>query len=122
MVISGHCTYIKKLFPKITNEQLVATKYHNILLKHNKTTITQLGTCAVELEHKNNKKKCRFFIVPRNGQASLGMSNIDMLNIIKINIHSIGSEQTGGSDNCCANMHTVQRDDPKQLTVRAQKC
>ena len=34
----------KKLFPKITNEQLVATKNKNILLRmYNKTTITQLA-------------------------------------------------------------------------------
>ena len=57
----------KKLFPKITNEQLVATKNNNILLKmYKKTTVTQLGTCTVEVEHKNNKKKCRSFVVPRN--------------------------------------------------------
>ena len=27
---------------------------------YNKTTITQLGTCAVELEYKNNKKGVDF--------------------------------------------------------------
>ena len=47
----------KKLFPRITNEQLVATKNENIQLKtYNKTTISQLGTCAVEIEHKNKKE------------------------------------------------------------------
>ena len=40
----------KKLFPKITNEQLAATRNDNIQFKvYNKTTITQLGTCVVEL-------------------------------------------------------------------------
>ena len=47
---------------------------------------------------------------------------MDALNIIKVNIHAIGAEQTGGSDNCCANMHTFQRDNLKQETVRAEKC
>ena len=28
---------------------------------YKKTTITQLGTCIVELKHKNNTKKCKFF-------------------------------------------------------------
>ena len=28
--------------------------------KTNKTTITQLGTCAVEIEHENNKKRYNF--------------------------------------------------------------
>ena len=52
----------KKLFPKITNKQLVATKNKNILLNmYNKTTISQLDTCTVEIEHKNNRKKYKFF-------------------------------------------------------------
>ena len=59
MVISCHCTYTK-LLPKVTNEQLATTENKNILLKmYNKTTITQLGTCTVQVEHKN-KKKGRF--------------------------------------------------------------
>ena len=44
------------------------------------------------------------------------MPDINMLKKIKINIHKIGVEQTGGSDNCCTNMHTVQEDNPKQET------
>ena len=77
----------KNCFLKITNEQLAATKNKNILLKtYNKTIITQLGTSMVEVEHKNNKKMFRFFVVPRNGQALLGMPDTDVLNIIKINI------------------------------------
>ena len=88
---------------------------------YNKTTTTQLGTCLVELGHKNNMRKCRFFVVPRNGQAMLGMPDIDTLNILKVNIHAIGAEQTRGSDNCCANICTIQRDNPKQETVKAEK-
>ena len=41
------------------------------------------------------------------------MPDTDALNIIKINIHTIGAEQTGGSDKCCTNMHTAQGDEPK---------
>ena len=81
------------MFPKITNEQLTTTENIKILSKtYNKTTITELGTCTVEVEHKNNQKKCRFFVVPKNRQALLGMPDTDMLNIIKINIHAIGAE------------------------------
>ena len=72
--------------------------------------------CTVEVGHNNNRKKCRLFVVPSNGQALLGMSETDVLNIIKINIHAIGTEQTGDSDKSCANMHTVQEDEPKQET------
>ena len=46
----------KKLFPRISNEQLAATEIKRIQLNmYNKTTITQLGTCTVEIEHKNKK-------------------------------------------------------------------
>ena len=62
---------------------------------------------TVIVEHKNNKEKCRFFVVPRNGQALLGMPDTDVLNIIKINIDSIGAEDAGDSK-WCANMYTVQ--------------
>ena len=72
------------MFPNITNEQLAAIKNNNIQLKmHNKPTITQLGICIGELQHKIRRENVDFFVVPRNGQALLGMPDIDMLNIIK---------------------------------------
>ena len=43
--------------------------------------------CTLEVKHKNYKKKCKFFVVPRNRQALLGMPDTDALNIIKININ-----------------------------------
>ena len=47
---------------KVTNKQLATTKNKHILLKmYNKTTLTWVGTCIVVIEHKNNKKKCKFF-------------------------------------------------------------
>ena len=49
------------------------------------------------------------FVVPGNGQALLGMSDIDVLNII--NIHSIGTEQGGGNVNCYKNKATAQSAD-----------
>ena len=76
------------------------------------------------LQWKQNMKitRCKFFVVPRNGQALLGMPDIDVLNIIKVNIHSIGTEQTGGSDNCCANRPAAQKEDMKQERNRADRC
>ena len=65
---------------------------------------------------------CTFFLVPGNGQALLGMLDIDALNIININIHSIGTEQGGGNDNCYTNKATTQREDMKQETNRAETC
>ena len=92
------------------------------LRKYNKTAMTQLGTCIVEVEHKNNKKKTRFFVVPSNRQALQGMPDINMPNILKINIHAIGTEQTRGNDNCCANMQAVQGNDQMQEMIKDEKC
>ena len=50
------------------------------------------------------------------------MPDIDAFNLLKINIHAIGTEQTRGNDNCCANMNPRQGDDPMQETVKAEKC
>ena len=48
------------------------------------------------------------------------MPDTDMLNIIKVNIHSIDAEDArdGG---WCARMHTVQQSNPRQETNRAEK-
>ena len=56
---------------------------------YNKTVITQLGTCVVIINYKDNKNKCEFFVVPRNGQALLGMPDTATLNIINVNIDTI---------------------------------
>ena len=50
------------------------------------------------------------------------MPGIDVVNVIKVNIHSIGTEQTGGGDNHFANRPAVQREDTKQETDRAEEC
>ena len=50
------------------------------------------------------------------------MPDTDALNIIKININSIGAEQARGSDKCCTNMQTVLGSEPKQEMVRRMKC
>ena len=50
------------------------------------------------------------------------MPVIYVLNILQISIHAIGTEQTRGNDNCCANMHAWEQDDPMQKTVKAEKC
>ena len=80
----------KRLFKNITKDEFKKTiKGHIKLRTYNKTVITQLGTCAVTINFKNIKKRCVFFVVPRNGQALLGMPNTAALKIININIESI---------------------------------
>ena len=77
--------------------------------------------CKVLVEHKNNKKECEFFVVPGNGQALLGMPDTDVLNIISINIHTIGDEDARDSKQY-TNMHTVQGSNPRQETDSEERC
>ena len=51
-------------------------------------------------------RKMQVLVVPGNGQALLGMPDTDVLNIININVHSIGVEDAGDSMQC-ANTHTL---------------
>ena len=49
------------------------------------------------------------------------MADIDVLNITKVNIHSIGTEQIGDSDNCCTDRSTIPEKKTKQETDRTEK-
>ena len=82
-----------KLFPSTTADQLVATKDATNLRTYNSTTITQLGSCKVEIENNDKHNKCIFFIVPGNGEALLGMPNIELLNILNINCNTRSTEK-----------------------------
>ena len=48
--------------------------------------------------YKDNKKKCEFWVVPRNGQALLGMPHTAALNIVNINIDSLEVASTWKED------------------------
>ena len=49
----------KNLFPKLTLEQLLATKNNAVGLRtNNNLNIKQLGICIVKLSHKNNVLNC----------------------------------------------------------------
>ena len=96
----------KKLFTGVTNESLAETINKHIMLK-------QLGTCKVMIEHKNNKKRCQFFVVPGNGQALLGMPDTDALQINNINIDSIDAEDVRNSE-WYINTSTAQESNTKQ--------
>ena len=51
----------KKLFPRVTEAKLIKTIKRHIKLKtYNKTVITQLGTCVVTINFKDNKTGVRF--------------------------------------------------------------
>ena len=47
---------------------------------YNWTTVSQVGTCKVKIEHNNKQKICTFFEVPGKRQAISGMPDIEILN------------------------------------------
>ena len=57
----------RKLFAKMSNEQLKRSVKGNIRLKmYNGTQIMQLSMCTVQIKFKNIKKRCIFCVVPGN--------------------------------------------------------
>ena len=40
-----------------------------------------------------NTKKCIFFVVPANGEALLGIPDIELLNILNINCNTVGTDK-----------------------------
>ena len=50
------------------------------------------------------------------------MPGIDMLHIINIDIHSIGTKQAGAGNNFYTNKPAAKREDMKQETNRVEKC
>ena len=83
---------LKNLFPSTTENTLVTTKDTTTLRTYNSITITQLGRCGVVIEN-FNAKKCIFFIVPGDGDASLGMWHIELLNILQISCNTIDTKK-----------------------------
>ena len=59
--------------------------------------------CKVKLKDNNIPEMYMFFVVPGNGQALLGMPDIDMFNIIKINCNTIGTHENDSTNNCSTN-------------------
>ena len=107
---------IKKLFPRVTESQLMKTIKNHIKLKmYNKTFITQLGTYMVIIVHKNNRRKCEFFVVLGNGKVLLGMLDTATLNIINVNIDSIEAEDRQ-RENCNTNIGDTKTSNAKQET------
>ena len=51
---------------------------------YNLSDIEQIGMYTVKLRHKDKSVKCRFFVVPGDGPALLGMPDIALLSILGI--------------------------------------
>ena len=70
---------------------------------YNRTSITQFNICKVNIEPNNKQKMCKLSVVPGNGQAVLGMPDIDKLNIIHINCNMIDTDNIDRVNNCSTN-------------------
>ena len=64
----------------------------------------------VTINFKDNKKGCKFFVVPRNGQALLGMPDTAALKIININIDSMQATE----EECNTNIGDAKEPNIKQ--------
>ena len=67
----------KILFPQSTITKLLTTKYNTVMLNI-QSIIEQLSVCTVKIRHKDKCPKCRFFVVPGDGQALLEMPDIEL--------------------------------------------
>ena len=106
----------KKLFSRVNESQLTKTVKNHIKLKtYNKTFITQLGTCAVIISYKSNRRKCKFFVVPGNDQALLDMPDTAALKIINLNIDSIEVDGIQ-REKCNTNIRDTKMFNAKQKT------
>ena len=66
--------------PKQKKKNWEQQKYkRNIFKTYNKTIVSQLSICSVKINHRNKQRLYRFFVVHGNGQALLGMPDIETL-------------------------------------------
>ena len=73
---------IKTLFPNSTMEILHVTENNAIILTNTSIIIlSNRGVCIVRLRHKDKTARCRFFVVPGDNPALLGMFDIKLLGI-----------------------------------------
>ena len=60
-------------------------KINSVVLKlYNESDVEQLGMCTVKLRHKDKNVKSRFFVVPGDSTALLGMPDIKLLSLLWI--------------------------------------
>ena len=65
--------------------ELNAKINRSIMLKtYNQSNIEQLCRYSVRIGHNDKCIECRFFVVPDNGPALLGMPDVELLSIIRV--------------------------------------
>ena len=80
-----------------------------------------MGICKVKSEHSNVQKMCKFFVVPGNGQATLGMPDIDTLDIMTHRNDSANNCSTNTAI-CQSSRHVKHYKNMMQDADRAEKC
>ena len=48
-----------------------------------------MGVCNVQIKHKNKKITCEFFVMPGGGPALLGLSDMELLDMLCITCSTI---------------------------------
>ena len=105
----------RRLFTRATQKHLATIRNKDVQLKtYNWTIITQLGICKVKIDHSNQQKMSKFFVVPGNGQALLGITDTDMLIIIHINCNTIHAQEADRANKCSTNTAICQGSRHKQ--------
>ena len=57
------------------------------------TSIPQLGICNLTIKHKYKQKLHRFFVVPGNGPAILGMLEIEVQGILSMKYRTVDPQK-----------------------------
>ena len=75
----------------------------------------------VIIAYKNNRMKCKFFVVAGHGQALLHMPDTAALNIINVNINSLETQGTQ-RENCNINISDAKISNAKQEMHGTKEC
>ena len=78
----------KEIFPHVSVKELHHSIDNNVCLEaYNKSSIKQLGTCHLTVQHGRQLYLCHFFVVPDYCHPILGLNDIHALNLISIHCH-----------------------------------
>ena len=84
-------TIFRNIFPKSHRQALHATKHNSVVLEtYNQSNIEQSDVCTVRLRYNDKIARCRFFVVPGDSPALLGMPDIKLFDILKIKCEEVG--------------------------------
>ena len=78
----------REIFPWVSIKELHHSIDNNVCLEaYNKSSIKQLGTCHLTVQHGKQSCLCHFFVVPDYCCLILGLNDIHALNLISIHCH-----------------------------------